>query len=370
MLAAVGAAVYWLQFAPVAVNKHLVTRGEIVAEVMGTGTLEARVKATISPKISGLITTVFVDQGDHVTKGQVLVQLDDTDFKRQVESSEANVAATTIALDRLGADKTRAVAILEFARSEHRRLERLKAISASANVELDVSVKNLSVAEADFAHAEAAIAEGKKQLTVAEQTLGYYRARLADTVIKAPCDGLVVRRDRDPGDVVVPGSSILAIVSTDEIWVSAWVDETEMARLKPGQTARVVFRSEPNRSYEGEVARLGREADRETREFVVDVRIRTLPENWAVGQRAEVYIETARKKDVTILPSRLIVWRDAKPGTFVEVGGRARWRPLTLGLRSREAVEVLTGFQPGDTVVRPADPQATPLTEGRRVKAS
>ena len=137
VVAAVAGVVYWLKFTPVAVLKHTVGRGELVAEVMGTGTLETHFKTTISPKISGLITEEFVDQGDRVAKGQVLVQLDDTDFKRQVESAEANVAAAKSALDRLRADKTRAAAVLEFARSEYRRLERLKAERASANIEFD-----------------------------------------------------------------------------------------------------------------------------------------------------------------------------------------------------------------------------------------
>jgi len=141
-----------------------------------------------------------------------------------------------------------------------------------------------------------------------------------------------------------------------------------MARLKPGQPARVVFRSEPDRSYKGEVARLGREADRETREFVVDVLVRELPKNWAVGQRAEVYIETARRPDVVILRSGDIVWRDSGPGVFLDQQGHARWQPVRLGLRGRESVEILEGVQAGQFVLVPADAKV-PLRDGQRVKS-
>lgn len=368
VIAAVGGVVYWLKFAPVAVVEHTVGRGELVAEVMGTGTLETHFKATISPKISGLITKVQADQGDRVTAGQVLVQLDDSDLQRQVEIGQAGVAAATAALDRLRADKAKAEAVLAQARREHTRLEGLMAQASAASVELDRAVEALGIAEAELARAEAAIVEGQKQLASAEQTLQYHRAKLADTVIKAPFDGLIVRRDRDPGGVVVPGSSVLMLVSTDEIWVSAWVDETEMARLKPGEPARVVFRSEPTHSYKGEVARLGREADRETREFVVDVLVRELPKNWAVGQRAEVYIETARRPDAVTLQSSDLAWRDSRPGVFVEQAGCAVWRPLKLGLRGRETVEVLEGIRAEESVIIPADPK-TPLRDGQRVKS-
>jgi HlyD family secretion protein len=129
----------------------------------------------------------------------------------------------------------------------------------------------------------------------------------------------------------------------------------------------VVFRSEPAHSYAGYVARLAREADRETREFLVEVRAEQLPANWAVGQRAEVYIDTARKSNVVLLPNAFLVVREGKSGVFVAVGGRASWRPLKLGLRAREAVEVVDGLQPGDVVARPRDPKKGPLEEGRRV---
>ena len=64
---------------------------------------------------------------------------------------------------------------------------------------------------------------------------------------------------------------------------------------------------------------MGREADRETREFVVDVRVVTLPENWAVGQRAEVYIEVDRKSAVPLLPAKFVFWRENIPGVFCRV---------------------------------------------------
>ena len=366
--AAVGAAVYWFRFAPVAVARHVVTRGDVVAEVMGTGTIEARLKADIGPKISGLVTEVLVDQGDRVQAGQVLMKIDDRDLKRQVEAVEAGVEAASAALDRLLADRKRVEAILEQARREHGRQEGLMKNQISSSDDVDRAVEALRVAEANMASADAAIAEGRKTLIAAEKTLEFHRARLADTVVLAPFAGIIVHRGRDPGSIVVPGATVLSLVSTDEIWVSAWVDETEMSRLKPGQEARVVFRSEPDRAYEGDVARLGRQADRETREFIVDVRVRSLPENWAIGQRAEVYIDTGRREAVPVLPVGLVIWRDETPGVFVEKNRRAEWAPLKLGVRGREMVEIVAGLEPGQDVISPNDPKAS-LKIGQRVEA-
>lgn len=358
---------YWLFFMPVPVREHVVARGEIVAEVMGTGTLEARRQAVISPKIPGLITSVLVDQGDRVQAGQELFRLDDEDLRRQVEVSESNLAAARAGVDRQIADRQRSEAVLVQAQIDYRRVEDLVARNSASSLELDKATEALRVAEADLSRAEAALIEARKQVVAAEKTLEFHQARLADTVVTAPFDGLIVRRDRDPGNVVVPGSSVLVQVSTDELWISAWVDETEMDRLRPGQPARVVFRSQPNKSFAGEVARLGREADRETREFLVDVWVRELPANWAVGQRAEAYIEVDRKEDVTLLPAHLVSRRDGKPGVFVAANGIAQWCPIKLGLRGNEVVEVTEGLAAGDAIIFIAGAKATPLVSGKRV---
>ncbi len=363
----VAAIVYWVRFAPVPVAAHTVEQGTVVAEAMGTGTLEARVKATISPKIAGRITEVLVDQGDPVEIGQVLLRLDDSDLQSQVEVSESTLGAVNAAVDRQKADRSRALAVLEQARYDYDRIANLINENTASATEFQDATKTLRVAEADVARADAALAEAQKQVVAAQKTLEYQQAKLADTVVRAPFTGLVARRDHDPGSIIVPGTSVLLLLSTDEMWVSAWVDETEMGRLNPGQPARVVFRSEPDKSYAGEVVRLGRETDRETREFLVDVRVTQLPANWAAGQRAEVYIETGRVEQAVRVPARFILWRDGLAGVFIEQAGRAAWRVVQLGFRGRDVVEIRDGLHPGQRLILPAKADAGPLRDGQRV---
>jgi len=367
VVAVAGGLVYWLKFSPLPAREQRIEAGEIVAEVMGTGTLEARVKSTISPKIAGRIETLLVDQGDQVQAGQPLLTLDDADLKQQVEIAEADIASAEAALARLQADQAQSAAVLEQAKQNNQRVQNLVSRNVATAEESDKATEALGVAEAGVARAEAALLEGRKRLLAAEKNLDYRHAVLADTRVEAPFAGLIVRRHRDPGDIVVPGSPVLTLVSLDEIWISAWVDETEMARLRVDQPARVVFRSEPQRSYQGQVARLGREADRETREFVVDVRVLKLPENWAVGQRAEVFIEAGRKPNVPVLPTSFVVWRDGKAGVYCKRDQQAQWRPVELGLQARETAEVVSGLQVGDVVLQ-AVSKSAPL-DGRRVVA-
>jgi HlyD family secretion protein len=302
-----------------------------------------------------------------VKSGQLLARLDDAETRQQVAIAEASLAAARATVERVRADEARAQAVLQQAQLDHQRVADLIATQVAAQSDFDKAVESLRVAEADLKRSQAVIVEAQSQVFTAEKTLRYQQEHLAFTEMRSPYDGLVTRRDRDPGGIVMPGSSILQLVATNEIWVSAWVDETVMAGLIEGQPARVVFRSEPAKNYTGEVARLGREADRETREFVVDVRVKELPQNWTIGQRAEVFIEIGRKAGALTVPPRFLRWREGQSG--VADGGKAKWRDVTLGLRGRETVEVTQGLSAGENVVGPADPKQPPLKPGQRVTA-
>ena len=362
----IGFAAYRLKFAPVTVVAHKLTRGSVASEVVGTGTLEARVEATISPKIQGRLAEVLVDQNDLVIARQLLAKLDDAEWREQVAMAKAGLDAAVATVERVRADEGRAQAVLKQAQLNHGRALDLRKSNVSAEAELDKAIESLRVAEADLKRGQSAITEAERQRVTVEKTLAYHEARLADTQLRSPFNGLVVRRDRDAGDVVVPGSSVLQIIATNDLWISAWVDESAMPHLTNGQKARVVFRSEPARSFPGEVARLGRQMDRETREFIVEVSVKVLPANWAVGQRAEVYVEAARNSSALVIPKNFISWREGKAGGFVEDGGKARWKEIAVGLSGDTGFEITHGMNEGEHVIKPDGGKS--LAEGQRIK--
>ena len=360
--------IYRFYFAPVAVNSSPAKIGAITSEVMGTGTLEARVQATISAKISGRLSEVLADQGDRVTKGKLLARLDDADFGQQVEIAKAEVIATKAGVDRAVAEITSAQATTVQAKSAYNRIEQLSKLKAVSDQDLDDAILRRDVAEAQLRRAELAKVEIERQVAKAESSLRYYQEKLGDTTIYAPFDGLIIRRDRDAGTIVVPGSSILQMVSTEQMWVSAWGDESAMSGLAVGQGAHVIFRSEPGKSYNGTVARLAPLADRETREFLVDVLVKELPKVWAVGQRAEVYIQTGSKDNALIVPSKTVVWQNGKPGLYISNNGHAKWKNIELGLKGSESVEILSGINVNDVVIWPYDAKSKGIIENRAVR--
>jgi len=362
-----GGLVYKLKFAPLPVSSHRISQGTVVSECLGTGTLEARVKTTISPRIQERLNEVLVDQGDPVRANQLLARLDDAELRRQVEVADASWASAKATAARVRVDETRAQAVHDQAQLDHARTTDLLATKISSQADMDKAIESMRIAETDLHRARAASVEAEQQVLTAEKTLAYQRERLAATQILAPYDGLITRRDRDPGGVVVPGSSLLQMISTNEIWISAWVDETTGAQLALGQPARVVFRSDPLTSHPGEVARLGRETDRETREFLVNVHVRDLPKLWTLGQRAEVFIQTGHKTNVLALPPQFLRWRDGQPGVFLVNSGRATWRTVQLGLQGSSLVEVVQGLSAHDMVVAPKGSNLPALRDGQRV---
>jgi RND family efflux transporter MFP subunit len=213
--------------------------------------------------------------------------------------------------------------------------------------------QQLDVTQAELNQAQTAKIEAEKLVAKDEASLQFTQAQLAYTVITAPFDGLIVKRSRDSGDIVVPGSMVLDMISLDQLWVSAWVDETMLDKLKVGQIAKIVFRSDPKIELPGKVNRISPEVDTETREVLVDVTVDRLPQSWAVGQRAEVYIETNRKENAVVIPQRVIVWQQGQPGVYVIENRRAYWRKTTIGIQGKDKVEVTEGLQPGQVVLIP-----------------
>jgi HlyD family secretion protein len=356
---------YRLFFAPLPVEPLKADSELIIAEVMGTGTLEARVHTMISPKLTGRLAQVLVDQSDKVVKGQKLLTLDDEDLRQQVDMAKADLAAAQASAEKAVSQIKSSEATEKEARSSFARISRLQPSGAISLDAFEKAQQQLAVAEAGLNQAQSGKIEAEKLIAKAEAYLKYAQAQLAYTVVCAPFDGLIVKRYHDPGDIVVPGNMVLEMISLDELWISAWVDETMLDKLKVGQTSKIVFRSDPKTELPGKVARISPQADNETREVLVDVAIDHLPQSWAVGQRAEVYIETDRKENAVVIPQRVIVWRQQQPGVFVIENGRTYWRKVALGVQGKDKVEVVHGLQAGQAVLIPG----TELPrDGRAVK--
>ena len=165
---------------------------------------------------------------------------------------------------------------------------------------------------------------------------------------------------------MVPGAPIFRIAASVP-WVVAQVDERETSALRVGQPVRVVFEADPAVVQPGHVARLSAEVDRVTEEREVDVSLDRSPANRFLGQRADVYIETVRKRGALRLPLTALIIQGDRPGVLAVVDWRARWRPVKLGLRDRKFVEVVSGVSERDLVIVSPLSGKKPISDGARV---
>ena len=325
-----------------------VKKGEVQGKVHGPGTVQSKVPVTVSAKITGILEKLYVDQGDWVKKGQVLAELDAAELRAREMAAQAAKNRAQKDLARAQADIVKAQANLALAQSNFQRdLEVFKPgyISKAA---FDTTKAQLKVAESEVAASKAAVTALEAAVKQAESETHAAAAVHKYTHIVAPMDGLITVRKAELGTTIAPGIPIFQMVDTDQVWVAAWIDETQVAQLQPGQPAAVTLRS--GRTFQGEVVRLNKEADTVTRELEVDVKFDQLPQPLVMGEEAEVDIDTGRQNALAV-PLSAIITRNGSKGVLVADKGISRFQKIVTGLNDGKKVAVLEGLQAGELVV-------------------
>lgn len=365
-LVLVAGAVGYVRFVkPIDVQTARVTRGELVTGAFGRGTVESRREAQLGFDLAGRLSDIQVDEGDRVKLGQVLAHLSPEQYDAELRTAASGANLAHAAMGRLEAEQRRAEATLSFAESEEQRARTLASTGVVSARDLDLAVQQLALAKAERDRVRAAHAEAARGIEVASGSVQQRRAVSMRTALVSPFDGLVIRRFRDPGDTVAVGATVLRVVATDRLWVRAWVDEGALVQLKEGQPAQVSFPGDASHAYIGKVDRIGREADRQTHELLVDVAMDTLPERIAIGQRADVRIELSRTPEVARLASSFIQREGSAAFCYVDRGGRIARVPVVVGRTDQGWVEIVSGMAEGDLALAPTT-QGASLATGRR----
>ena len=331
---------------PVAVV--MIKEDEIQGKVHGPGTVQSRVPVTVSAKITGILEKLYVDQGDLVMRGQLLAELDVQELKSRVEASRAALIRFKRDLNRARATVAKDQAKLTLAQSDYRRDMELFKGEVISEAAMDTTSAALQVAEREYAESQASLAALKAAQDQAASELRVAEANLSYTQIAASMDGLITVRTAEVGDTVIPGTPIFQMVDLKTIWVAAWIDETQIAHLREGQQASITLRS--GRVFQGEVARLNKQADTVTRELEVDVQFQTLPDPLVIGEEAEVYIATQKEKALVVPLSSVFLWQ-GKKGVLTVSHSRATFRPVTLGIQDGRNAAVFSGLQECDQVI-------------------
>lgn len=259
-------------------------------EIRGTGTLESVQEVPLAFKVGGRILALPFDEGSEIKQGQVLGLLDLRDFNQQLASAKASFEVARAGIQKAQADLEQVKATSQRARTDFDRIKRLKEEGILSQFEMDQAREKWQVAQSQLEAMEAAGNQARQNAALASSSEAIQRLNVDEARLLSPVNGILIRRLREPGAIVSAGTPVLSVVSTRKLWVRAWVDERALGQLQLGQAAQVVLRSHPEKCLPGRVDRIGRQADRQTHELMVDVELLELPPLFAIGQRADVKI--------------------------------------------------------------------------------
>jgi len=391
-------------------NKH-----DLSTVVSGTGQIKPKTFAVLGATAMGRITHLYVKEGDHVKKGQVVAEVENVAQEAQVSGQQAAIAAAKTDISSYIAAEKTAQANVEHAQAdlEQKKLDWDRAqglykagILAKQDYDAkkaayDLDVASLAQAVAQVNQAKANTESQRGHLGTQVATLRSYQNALNLTEATAPFDGVVTDEPVREGETVVQGiqntngSTFMTVADMSVVTAEVKVDETDIVNVKIGQEADVTVDAIPNKVFKGHVTLVGDQAllrstgvatsqsttgTEEAKDFKVVITLDYLTDDLRPGLSTTAKIMTAHKANVLALPIQALTIKpeDTKAvksgnveaatadsfgnkapdqqGVFVlrkdEHGKlRVKFVPVTTGITGATDIEVLTGLQEGDEIV-------------------
>jgi HlyD family secretion protein len=380
------------------VRMEQVTRRDLVSAVTASGKIEPQTSVDISADITGRIIRIAVEEGDLVTKGQFLLQIDPAQYQAAVSRAEGVVSSTQATLLQVRANR-------DQAERAWKRAEQLTKLGPNliAPATAEEARTALDVAEATYQATRAQLDQSRASLQEARDNLGKTR-------LVSPISGRVVRLAVEEGEVAVPGTFsretglLLTIADLSVILAKVQVDETDVVRLTQGDSVEVTIDAYQDSTFVGRVTRISQSAkltntqtasgsnDRAV-DFDVEIRLDAPPENVRPDLSCTARIVTDTRQNVLSIPIIALTVRDheqvpnennpaldtmsrrrpgerEEEGVFLVQSGTANFRPVTVGIAGDEYFEVLDGLHGGETIVAGTYQAIRDLRDGARVRAA
>jgi membrane fusion protein (multidrug efflux system) len=355
-----------------------VIRKPLTYSLRATGDIAPLMQVDLFPKVSGYLERIDVYIGDIVKQGQVIAQIDATEFLHKVREIEAKVAQAKANLSELEAGSRpeelrqaeeavrQAQSRFDNAKLQRERIDALFKRQVISKKEADTAEMEYTVAEAQLASSQQnlkLIKEGARQevreasqakLKEMEAILEQERTRFKDTKIVAPFRGEISRKYVDAGAFVSPSSPstpLVNLVHTETLKLVANVLEKDVPLLKVGLKAKVRVESYPGRIFEGKVEKINSALDLSTRTLQAEVYIPNSDRSLKPGMFANVEVVLLEKPQTLVIPREAILGEGSEMSVFVAEGKQAVRKPITIGYEQDRMVEVLRGLNEADQVV-------------------
>lgn len=337
-----------------AVELTKVTPQAVRSAILSSGALAYRDEVLLRPEVVGRVEAVLVEEGNEVSAGDLIITLDQEQYRAQVEQQQANVRLQEIAIERQRI-------LLENLERQTERQRELYAKNIIDSNSFEAAANELALATIDLRSRE-------QSLSQAAAALAQARDNLDRTEIRSPIAGIVIQLDLRPGEAVItsttniPGSELAVIADPSVMLAEVQVDEADIAKVRVDQQAAIYAAAFPDTALAGVVESIAASAARAgtQQNLSFEVKIRLLePEVLAVrpGMSARTEIYTESSEDALAVPLQAVLYDEAaaagveQPYVFAVENGHATRRDVTVGLSSDSLMEITTGLRAGDMVV-------------------
>jgi len=355
-----------------------------------TGNLASDAQTDVAPVVGGKVVEVNFDVGSYVTKGSVLVRMDDRDARIRLEQAQAQVeqqkkavgtaiAALRQAQIRLGVKDGEVFDIETFSQVKstkanlvlaEKELARAEKLYASGDVsrsildqrrsqrdallgQLDEARSNAAVAVKAINSAEAQVAAAKSAVTTSETQIDQARKAISDMVILAPISGYVSERVADLGEFLTPNApntKVATIVRTSSLRLRIDVPEASIGKVAVGQGISMQTSAYPERTFAGTVVRILPNVNTTARTLIVEAEVPNGDGLLKPGQFATVRVTQSKPENAVMIPASAIKTEGDLNTVYVVKDGAVRERLIQTGLLENDLIQVKQGIAEGETI--------------------
>ncbi|MBN2417845.1 MAG: efflux RND transporter periplasmic adaptor subunit [Deltaproteobacteria bacterium] len=333
----------------------LVMKNTVDETYEAVGTVRPRTETKIEAQVTGKILSINVKPGDFVKKGEKLIQLENNEYKTRFERAQQGLRSAEANREQVKKTIESANARFNKAESHYNRARQLFADNALSKSEMEQ-------AESDFIQAEAELKQFKQGLQVAEASVNQAQKLVEEakiamdyTEIKATEDAEIARRLVEPGDLAVPGKTLLIVQTVGNMRLEAFVREGLINRIHPGLEMPVEI-SAVNKEVAGIVEEIVPSADPKTRSFLVKVGLPFLQELYP-GMFGRLLIKAGTKQSIFV-PAEAIVKVGQLESVMVKVKDEWEKFYVKTGKQSNGMIEIISGLDGGEVIGIPGDENA------------
>ena len=365
------------------VSTAMVDSREVHRTVEAVGSLFAYDEVTVSPEVDGRAEKVLVDVGDHVTKGQVLVQILPIEYELAVSQAQAQLDQARAKLGLATgqaelSDPTQAASVKKAAadlantEQKFRRTAELTQQGVLPKQTYDEDEANYNAAKAAYDLALQDVTNMQAAIRQDEAALNLARKKLQDTSIRAPFDGFIKERDVTVGQYLKTATPTptFGIVNIDPMRARLKVPEKMAAWVSVGQPIEVSVEAFPDRTFKGKIWRINPSVDAATRTFDVEGLVENHQSLLKPGFFIKSSILTSKVEKVLVIPRRSMSYAYGIYKVYVVNGNKLKEIEVKIGDQSGEDVEILEGVKEGDRLAIAPEGQELALKDGLSIKVA